>query len=113
MTKLGNMACIPCSEGGKPLTAEEIERFRQDIPDWEVVTESGVLHLRRTFMFPDFRQAIAFTNRIGELAEAEGHHPRLVTEWGKVTVEWWTHSVQGLHQNDFIMAARTDDPHNA
>ena len=65
-------------------------------------------HLERVFQFPDFAQALAFTNRVGALAEEEGHHPALLTEWGKVTVAWWTHAIGGLHRNDFIMAAKTD-----
>jgi len=65
--------------------------------------------LQRTFSFPDFRKALTFTNQVGELAEVEGHHPKLVTEWGKVTVVWWTHSLQGLHSNDFLMAAKTSE----
>lgn len=111
MSELKHMACVPCAEGGSPLAADEIDRLRQELPDWEVVTEEGMVRLRRTFTFPDFGQALIFTNRVGELAEAEGHHPRLVTEWGRVTVEWWTHSAGGLHRNDFIMAARTGALH--
>lgn len=68
----------------------------------------GISHLERTFRFKNFAQALAFTNRVGELAESEGHHPQLLTEWGKVKVSWWTHIIRGLHQNDFIMAAKTD-----
>jgi 4a-hydroxytetrahydrobiopterin dehydratase len=64
--------------------------------------------LVRTFRFPNFREALAFTDRVGALAEAEGHHPALLTEWGTVTVFWWTHKIHGLHRNDFIMAAKTD-----
>jgi len=111
MNELKQMACVPCERGGSPLAADEIDRLRQELPDWEVVTEAGELRLRRMFTFSDFRQALAFTNHVGELAEAEGHHPKLVTEWGRVTVEWWTHSVGGLHRNDFIMAARTSALH--
>ena len=65
-------------------------------------------NLERVFKWKNFVQALAFTNRVGELAEEEGHHPALLTEWGKVTVTWWTHKIKGLHRNDFIMAARTD-----
>ncbi len=87
----------------------EIQLLLKNIPGWEVTEEDGISRLQRTFTFPDFRQALAFTNRVGELAEREQHHPKLVTEWGKVTVIWWTHSVNGLHMNDFIMAARTSE----
>ena len=69
----------------------------------------GIERLERVFEFPDFAQAIAFTNRVGEIAEAEGHHPAILTEWGSVTVTWWTHKIRGLHKNDLVMAARTDE----
>jgi 4a-hydroxytetrahydrobiopterin dehydratase len=73
------------------------------------VQREGIKSLERAFKFGDFAQALAFTNKVGEQAEEEGHHPALLTEWGKVTVSWWTHKIGGLHQNDFIMAARTDE----
>jgi 4a-hydroxytetrahydrobiopterin dehydratase len=73
-----------------------------------VANRDGVMQLERRFGFPDFAEALAFTNRVGEAAEAEGHHPRLVTEWGSVVVTWWTHKIGGLHRNDFVMAAKTD-----
>ena len=78
------------------------------LPGWSVIERDGVRQLERVFTFPDFAQALAFTNRVGALAEAQGHHPALLTEWGRVTVRWWTHAIHGLHRNDFIMAARTD-----
>ncbi|MCL7455388.1 MAG: 4a-hydroxytetrahydrobiopterin dehydratase, partial [Anaerolineae bacterium] len=81
----------------------------QQLPGWEVLEREGVPQLERTFKFADFAQALGFTNRVGQLAEEKDHHPTIVTEWGKVTVTWWTHSVGGLHQNDFVMAARTDE----
>jgi 4a-hydroxytetrahydrobiopterin dehydratase len=73
-----------------------------------VLERAGIPRLERVFEFPDFARALTFTNRVGALAEAEGHHPALLTEWGKVTVTWWTHAIRGLHRNDFVMAARTD-----
>ena len=75
----------------------------------EIVEQGGVRRLQREFDFKNFPEALAFTNRVGELAEEEGHHPLLKTEWGKVTVQWWTHAIGGLHRNDFIMAAKTSD----
>jgi 4a-hydroxytetrahydrobiopterin dehydratase len=78
------------------------------IPDWNIEVRDGVMQLERSYAFPDFIQAIAFTNKVGEIAEAEGHHPALLTEWGKVTVTWWSHKIRGLHRNDFVMAAKTD-----
>jgi len=109
MNELKERACEPCRKGDVPLSAIEIERLMQQLQAWEIVAEDGLNRLQRTFMFPDFRQALAFTNRVGQLAEAEGHHPKLITEWGRVRVVWWTHAANGLHLNDFIMAARTGE----
>lgn len=78
------------------------------IPQWNIVVVDGMARLERTFRFKNFAQAMAFTNMVGELAETEDHHPRLQTEWGQVKVSWWTHIIRDLHQNDFIMAAKTD-----
>jgi 4a-hydroxytetrahydrobiopterin dehydratase len=80
-----------------------------NIPDWSVIVVDGVMQLSREFDFRNFAQALAFTNRVGEIAEAEDHHPAILTEWGKVTVTWWSHKIRGLHKNDLIMAARTDE----
>ena len=108
MTELSNQTCVPCSGKLPPATAEEIEVFKTQVPEWDIVTENNELHLQRTYKFPDFKTSLAFTQSVGEIAEQEGHHPALLTEWGKVTVTWWTHAIKGLHQNDFIMAAKTD-----
>ena len=80
-----------------------------EIPDWSVDVVDGVMQLRREFGFGDFVQAMAFTNRVGDIAEQAGHHPAILTEWGRVTVSWGTHKIRGLHRNDLIMAARTDE----
>ena len=82
--------------------------LKPQIPDWQLVEVDGVKRLMREFRFVDFAQALAFTDAVGEIAEEEGHHPALLTEWGRVTVSWWTHKIRGLHRNDFIMAAKTD-----
>ena len=79
------------------------------IPNWEISVESEVSMLSRQYRFDDFARALEFTNQVAALAEAEDHHPRIVTEWGAVQVSWWTHTVRGLHYNDFIMAARCDE----
>lgn len=107
MKALHNMPCMPCPAGSAPMPEAQCRRLLENIPGWELVTIDNIIRLRRHFTFPDFRKALAFTNQTGELAEAEQHHPQLITEWGKVTVTWWTHSVNGVHMNDFIMAART------
>ena len=109
MSELAQMKCTACRGDEPRLNDAEIEELRPQIPDWRVVERDGVKRLGRAFRFDDFAQALAFTNRVGEQAEEEGHHPALLTEWGKVTVTWWTHKIGGLHRNDFIMAARTDD----
>ena len=101
--------CVACRRGSPRATPEEVETLKPQIPDWEIVERNDIPRLRRTFRFPDYRQSLAFAQGVGELAEAEGHHPVIVTEWGKVTVSWWTHAIRGLHRNDFIMAAKTDE----
>jgi 4a-hydroxytetrahydrobiopterin dehydratase len=108
MTELLEQKCVPCTGGLPQATEAEINTYKQQIPDWNIITENGELHLQRVYKFPDFKTALAFTNRVGEIAESEGHHPSLLTEWGKVTVTWWTHAINGLHHNDFIMAAKSD-----
>jgi 4a-hydroxytetrahydrobiopterin dehydratase len=108
MAKLVEMHCAPYGPGEAALTDEELAGYRSQVPEWEVAEREGIPRLERTFSFPDFVQALAFTNRVGGLAEAEDHHPALLTEWGSVTVTWWTHKVGGLHLNDLIAAAKTD-----
>jgi len=108
MANLTEMKCVPCRGGEPPLSQAEIEDLKPQVPDWEVIEVENVPHLQRVFKFKNFSQALAFTNRVGEIAEEEDHHPSLLTEWGKVTVTWWTHKINGLHQNDFIMASKTD-----
>ena len=101
--------CVACHPGQPALDEAELAQLPQRLPEWRVEPVAGVPHLTRAFTFPDFASALAFTNTIGALAEAEGHHPALLTEWGKVTVSWWTHAIHGLHHNDVVMAAKTDD----
>lgn len=108
MAELAGMSCEACRKGAPTVTEEERQRFLPQVPEWSVVAPDGVDRLRRVFTFPDFASAIRFTNQVGEIAEAEGHHPAILTEWGRVTVDWWTHKIGGLHRNDFIMAVRTD-----
>ncbi|TAK76865.1 MAG: 4a-hydroxytetrahydrobiopterin dehydratase [Dehalococcoidia bacterium] len=106
--ELATARCEACGPGSPQVTPDEQRRFAAEIPEWQVFEEDGERRLRRVFTFPDFARALAFTDRIGAIAEQEGHHPALLTEWGKVAVTWWTHSIGGLHKNDFIMAAKTD-----
>jgi 4a-hydroxytetrahydrobiopterin dehydratase len=109
MNTLAQMKCIPCREGAPTVPDEEIAEYRRHIPKWEMIDAEGIRRLQRVFPFADFAEAMAFTNQVGKLAETEDHHPAIVTEWGKVTVTWWTHKIKGLHRNDFILAAKTDD----
>jgi 4a-hydroxytetrahydrobiopterin dehydratase len=111
--KLTNLKCEVCRAGAPKVTDEEIAEYHPQVPQWNIVDHDGIQHLDRVFKFKNFVEALAFTNKVGELAEEEGHHPALLTEWGKVTVSWWTHKIAGLHRNDFIMAARTDQAYQA
>jgi 4a-hydroxytetrahydrobiopterin dehydratase len=90
------------------VTGAEIAEYSPQIPDWQMIDRDGIPRLERVFKFKGFAEGLAFTQTVGALAEQEGHHPALLTEWGRVTVTWWTHKIKGLHRNDFIMAARTD-----
>ncbi len=108
MDELISQKCEACRVGAPKVTESEIARLKPQIPEWKIVHKDGIDRLERTFGFSDFAGALNFTNGVGGLAESEGHHPAILTEWGKVTVSWWTHKIGGLHKNDFIMAARTD-----
>ncbi len=108
MSELSQMHIVSDKNAVQALPAEDINRYRKDLPDWELVEEEGEPRLKRVFRFKNFAQALDFTNRVGAIAEQYNHHPALLTEWGKVTVSWWTHTIRGLHQNDFVMAAKTD-----
>ena len=108
MGELKSEKCVACRRGAPTVTAAEIAELKQEVPDWDLVERDGIPRLERVFHFPDFAQALGFTNRAGALAAEEDHHPALLTEWGRVTVAWWTHKIRGLHRNDFIMAAKTD-----
>lgn len=108
MSDLKQQKCEACNADAPKVSDDELAELMREIPEWTPVACDGVMQLEREFKFKNFKQALAFTNRVGDIAEAEFHHPTLVTEWGKVTVTWWTHAINGLHKNDFIMAARTD-----
>jgi 4a-hydroxytetrahydrobiopterin dehydratase len=115
LMELDKMKCVPCQGGVPTLTDSEIAQLHPQVSLWSVVKREndGIKLLQRSFDFKDFAEALAFTNKVGELAEKEGHHPDILTQWGKVTVMWWTHKINGLHQNDFVMAAKTDGLYNS
>ena len=108
MEELVQIKCVACRKDAPKVTEEEIAEFFSQIPKWKIVERDHVKQLERVYKFKDFSQALLFTNQVGALAEEEGHHPALLTEWGQVIVTWWTHKIKGLHRNDFIMAAKTD-----
>ena len=108
MTQLTQERCVACRRDAPKVTDTEIAELHPIIADWELIDVDGVNRLRRSFRFRNFRQALDFSTTIGEMAEEEAHHPKLTTEWGRVTIDWWTHKIRGLHRNDFIMAAKTD-----
>lgn len=108
MQRLVQMNCVPCRGEVPAATEEEIAEYHKQVSAWVVVEADGIKQLKRVFKFKNFVQALAFTNQVGDLAENQDHHPALLTEWGKVTVTWWTHAAKGLHKNDFIAAAKTE-----
>jgi 4a-hydroxytetrahydrobiopterin dehydratase len=109
MSNLAQSKCVACRGGDPKLTETEIAELHLQVPEWQILEEDGIKRLQRVFKLKDFVGSLGFANRIGAIAEEEDHHPLLIVEWGRVTVYWWTHVVKGLHKNDFIMAARTDE----
>jgi 4a-hydroxytetrahydrobiopterin dehydratase len=108
MAELSKLKCVACRGGEPTLTESEIVELHPQVPEWQVKEVDGVKRLERVYKLKNFIEAVAFTNKIALIAEKEDHHPLIVTEFGRVTVSWWTHKIKGLHQNDFIMAAKTD-----
>ena len=108
MPALHELQCTACRGGEPTVGADELPELQRQAPDWQVVERAGIQQLERLFKFKNFALALEFAHQVGSLAEDEGHHPTITTEWGRVTVTWWTHKIKGLHQNDFIMAAKTD-----
>ncbi len=102
---LAQKHCVPCRGGVPPLKGEDLRRLQRQLPDWNVVDEH---HLEKSFTFRDFKSALAFVNRVGDIAESEGHHPDLYLSWGQVKAKIWTHKVDGLTESDFILAAKID-----
>lgn len=109
MTDLSKLKCIACRGGDPMLTATEIAELHPQVSEWQVIDVDGVFRLERIFKLKNYAESVELTNKIAVIAEEEDHHPLIVLEWDKVTIQWWTHVVKGLHSNDFIMAAKTDE----
>ena len=108
MAELTREKCTACRRDSPRVIEAEIQELKPELPEWTLVERDGIPRLERIFRFTNFADALSFTNRVGALAEEEGHHPAILTEWGRVTVTLWTHKIQALHRNDFIMAAKID-----
>lgn len=105
MSGLATKTCVPCRGGVPPLKGEELASLQKRVDAWNIIEEH---HITKTFKFPDFREALKFANRVGELAEEQGHHPDIVLAWGKVGITTWTHKINGLTESAFILAAKID-----
>jgi 4a-hydroxytetrahydrobiopterin dehydratase len=105
MTELAERQCVPCRGGVPPLAGEEIRRLASQVEGWQVINDH---HLQKTYAFKNFREALEFVNRIGQLAEEQGHHPDICFGWGKADVSIWTHKIDGLTESDFVLAAKID-----
>jgi len=105
MSNLASKTCVPCRGGVPPVKGAALDVLLKQVSGWSVVNEH---HLTKAYKFPDFRQALAFVNRVGEIAEQQGHHPDIFLAWGKVEITIWTHAIDGLTESDFIMAAKID-----
>ena len=108
MSDLSTQSCEACRTGAPKVSDGEFAELKPQIPEWSAINRDDIIMLERAFKFKGYKKAVAFTNKVADLANAEGHHPEILLEWGKVTVTWWTHAINGLHKNDFICAAKTD-----
>lgn len=108
MNELAQQHCVPVRSTSPRLTQDEVLHLSESLPGWNTFEKDGENRLEKTFKFKDFNQALAFTKEVAYAANEEDHHPAILTEWGKVTITWWTHVIKGLHMNDFIMAAKTE-----
>ena len=107
MPDLHEKVCVACLPDAQPASVDEIQDFI-DTSYWRLIEDDGVPHIVRKYEFHNFVQALAFTNMVAEIAEEEGHHPKIITEWGSVSVLWWSHKIKNIHLNDLILAARCD-----
>ena len=109
MSQLSQANCEVCRVGAPKVSDAEAKELLGQLPEWSIISDQGIHQLQRQFKFKNFVTAMAFANQLADIAEEAGHHPGILVEWGKVTVTWWSHSIKGLHRNDFIMAAKTDE----
>ena len=109
MEELANQKCVACERGAPKADDELIHQFLQTFDEWNLITENNIPKLKRIYKFNNFKLALEFSNLIGDMAEEEGHHPLIITEWGKVTIKWWTHKIKNLHLNDLIAASKTEN----
>jgi len=107
MKKLADSTCVACSKSAKTLSSDEISVLMLEINGWALISDSGIQKLKRVFKVKNYIEAVALTHKIADLAETADHHPKIILEYGAVTVIWWSHNIQGLHKNDFIMADKT------
>lgn len=105
---LAAQKCVPCEGGIDPLNSQEISDLLPEVPGWEIIQEDEEKRLIKNYDFPDFNSAMSFSVKVGEEADRVGHHPVITVTWGQATIKWWTHAINGLHRNDFIMASVTD-----
>jgi 4a-hydroxytetrahydrobiopterin dehydratase len=110
MSDLAAKACVPCRGGVPPLKGEELASLQKQVDGWNVIDGH---HITKAFKFPNFREALQFVNRVGDLAEEQGHHPDIFLAWGKVEITIWTHKINGLTESDFILAAKIDQIHES
>lgn len=109
MSELSQASCEACRIDAPTVGDAQAQHLLTELPEWSLITVDGIKQLQREYRFKNFAAAMEMANRVAQIAEEEGHHPSILVEWGKMTVTWWSHSIKGLHRNDFIMAAKTDD----
>lgn len=110
MSNLTSKKCIPCSVDMPPMERAKAEDLIKDLPDWQLTEENNILRIKKVYKFKDFKEALSFVNKVGAIAEAEGHHPNInLHDWNKVEIENYTHKINGLHENDFILATKIEE----
>ena len=107
MYDLAKLNCVACNKNAPILTTHESQDLLTQLTDWQLINEEGINKLKRSFVTKNYKNSIAFTNAVAQLADSINHHPLLIVDYGVVTVLWWSHNIKGLHHNDFIMAAKT------